>query len=115
MQLSIKKSKISNFFSLLSWIIRKKCRWKNLVWRGGLKIFQKKGGGRGGGGLDKKGVRKNRCEGCDPRRNYGWDHCHRLYSEKGWISSKIAVVQHLFLYQNYHVATSLLNVMAVAN
>ena len=39
---------------------RIKCRWKKLVSRGELEIFQKKGGG----GLDKEEV-------CNPQQNYG--------------------------------------------
>ena len=84
--------------------------------RGIENISKKKGsGGEEGEVLTRKGWRKNRDEDCDPQRDHGWDHCPQLCSEKGWIPSTVAVVQHLFLYQNYPVAASLLDVMAVAN
>ena len=69
-QLSIKKSKISNFSVTFKWIIIRKCRWKTLVWRGELKIFPpKKGsGGKEGEVLTRKGWRKNKGEDCDPRK-----------------------------------------------
>ena len=79
---------------------------------GNISIKRMRGEGRF---LARKGLRKNRGEGCDPQSNYWEDHCHRLCSEKGWIPSKVAVVQHLFLHQQYPVAASLLDVMAVAN
>ena len=65
--------------------------------------------------MTRKKWRKNRDEDCDPQRDHGWDNCHRLFSEKGWIPSTVAAVQNLLLYQNYPVAASLLDVMAVVN
>ena len=116
-QLSIKKSKISNFSFTFKLNNNKKVPLKNFGLERRIENISQKKGSRGKEGevLTRKGWRKNKGEDCDPQRNYGWDHYHRLCSEKGWIPSKVAVVQHLFLYQNYPVAASLLDVMAVAN
>ena len=96
--------KISNFSFTFKLNNKKKVPLKKFGFEKGIGIiFNKKGSGEVGEVLTRKGWWKNRSEGCDPQGNYGCDHCHRLGTEKGWIPNKVAVVQHLFLCQNYLV------------
>ena len=90
--MTIKKLKIANFYFTFKLNNKKKMPLKKIGLErliGNISIKRMRGEGRF---LARKGLRKNRGEGCDPQSNYGEDHCHRLCSEKG-----------------------LLNVMAVAN